>query len=181
MTQVVNVIESELAAATFSMGDAAYLDGLTGTSFEAVAGYYGGPNAYHVWAPTDWDGLKYKLPIWVGGYDGFAEGGQAVNSLRALGVPVGTITALDLEGRVDKTYVTSFGQHLQSAGYKVWVYGSASSVFGNPELNGYWVADYAGIGPFMYNHNGVRATQYTSGLSYDVSLVKDWTLAHFWQ
>ena len=50
-----------------------------------------------------------------------------------------------------------------------------SSVFSIPRLNGYWVADYAGIGPFMYDHRHVRATQYATGPDYDSSTVRDWT------
>ena len=60
------------------------------------------------------------------------------------------------------------------AGFYVWVYGSASTVFGNPECDGYWVADYAGRGPFMYPHKMVKATQYDNGTNYDSSLVKYW-------
>jgi hypothetical protein len=143
----------------------------------AVGGYYGGPSAYNVWAPDHWKKFhgNRKLPIWVGGQDGAREGTRAIHALRALGVPTGVYTALDMETRVDKSYVDAFGQALQAAGYKVWVYGSASSVFSNPPLNGYWVADYAGTGPFMYNHAHVRATQYATGVQYDSSTVRDWT------
>ncbi len=60
------------------------------------------------------------------------------------------------------------------AGFYAWVYGSASTVFGNPSADGYWVADYAGIGPFLYPHRFVKATQYDNGPNYDSSLVKHW-------
>jgi hypothetical protein len=143
----------------------------------AVGGYYGGPNAFHVWAPGDWKQFRAnrKLPIWVGGLDGAGEGSAAIHALRALGVPTNVYTALDLEGRVDKSYVEHFGAALQGAGYKVWVYGSSSSVFENPGLNGYWVADYAGRGAFMFNHSHVRATQYATSPDHDSSTVRDWT------
>ena len=55
-------------------------------------------------------------------------------------MPKYVYTAVDMENRVDGTYVEHFGETLQDAGYKIFVYGSASSVFGNPLLNGYWVA-----------------------------------------
>lgn len=166
----------------FTMADAAFPVDLDGTSFPAVAGYFGGPNAYNVWATADWGKFPgYKLPIWVAGYDGYGEGHQAVNSLKFLNVPAGSCTAIDLEGRVDNTYLNHYGQALHYAGYKVWVYGSASTVFGNVPLNGYWVADYAGIGPFMYDHAAVRATQYASGPNYDLSLVKEWVQNNLWQ
>lgn len=159
------------------MRDSAFASNISTSWAGAVGGYYGGPDAYNVWAPGDWKQFNRnrKLPIWVGGQDGAGEAKQAIDALRALGVPRRVYTALDMEDRVDKTYVEHFGQALQAARYKVWVYGQASTVFGNPRLNGYWVADYAGKGPFMYDHRHVRATQYASGQNYDSSTVRDWT------
>jgi hypothetical protein len=159
------------------MRDSAFASSINPSWAGAVGGYYGGPNAYNVWDPGAWRQFhkNRKLPIWVGGLDGEGEGKQAIHALRALGVPSGVYTVIDMEARVDKTYVQNFGNTVQAAGYKVWVYGEASSVFGNPSLNGYWVADYAGKGPFMYNHANVRATQYASGQEYDSSVVRDWT------
>jgi len=43
-----------------------------------------------------------------------------------------------------------------------------------PPADGYWVADWAGMGPFMYRHQYVKATQYACGTNYDSSLVKHW-------
>src|SRR5215831_18161006 len=130
-----------------TMGDAAFAANLDGTSFDIVAGYYGGPNAFHRWPVADWDRFPgYRLPIWVGGQNGLGEGSQAVASLEALRVPHGSVTVLDMEGRKDITYVNSFGHTVREGGYKVWVYGSASTIGLNPPLNGYWVADY-GINP----------------------------------
>jgi len=162
------------------MRDAAYAADIPEPWDRAVAGYYGGPDAYHVWAPGDWKRFPHnrKLPIWVAGLDGTGEGREAVDALRSLGVPRRVYTAVDMEARVDKTYIEHFGAALNAAGYKVWVYGSSSAVFNNPGLNGYWAADYRGTGPFMYNHPGVRATQYAPGQFYDSSTVKDWTY-HF--
>lgn len=157
--------------------DAAFSVNIATPWNRAVAGYYGGPNAFNVWTADDWRrwGPNRKLPIWVGGLDGRGEGQDAVAALKALGVPQRVFTVVDMEARVDKTYVTHFGEALNAAGYKVWVYGSASTVFSNPQLNGYWVADYAGIGPFLYDHPHVRATQFQPGDFYDSSTVKDWT------
>ena len=159
------------------MRDAAFAADITEPWGGAVAGYYGGPDAYNVWSHADWKRFpnNRKLPIWVAGLDGTGEGHDAVAALRDLGVPERSYTAVDMETRVDRTYLDNFGAVLNAAGYKVWVYGSASTVFSNPRLNGYWVADYAGIGPFMYNHSGVRATQYAPGEYYDSSSIKDWT------
>jgi hypothetical protein len=159
------------------MRDAAFATNINETWPGAIGGYYGGPNAYNVWSPGDWKRFSSnrKLPIWVGGTDGADEGKTAIAALRALGVPKHVYTVIDMENRVDRTYVEHFGQTLQAAGYKVFVYGSASSVFSNPGINGYWVADYAGTGPFMYDHPHVRATQYATGPEYDSSTVQDWT------
>jgi len=158
------------------MRDAAFSTNIGESWTGAVAGYYGGPDAFHVWARAGWKKFagNRKLPIWVAGNDGAKEGSQALRALHRLGVPSGVYTAVDMETRVDKPYVAAFGQVLRGAGYRVWVYGSASSVFRNPALNGYWVADYAGVGPFMYDHAQVRATQYASGQEFDSSTVKHW-------
>jgi hypothetical protein len=158
------------------MRDAAFAVDI-GPYARAVAGYYGGPGAFHVWSAADWRryASNRKLPIWVAGFDGAGEGEDAVRALRDLGVPRRSYTAVDMETRIDRTYLDHFWAVLHAAGYKVWVYGSASTVFSNPRLNGYWVADYAGIGPFMYDHSSVRATQYAPGEFHDKSSVKDWT------
>jgi hypothetical protein len=157
------------------MRDAAFAANIPADWGGAVAGYYGGPQAYHVWPRSDWGRFKgnRKLPIWVAGLNGGDEGVAAVQALKELGVPRRVWTAVDMEARTDKTYLEAFGAVLGKAGYKVWVYGSASTVFANPALDGYWVADYAGRGAF--NYAGARATQYASGQQWDSSAVRWWT------
>ncbi len=142
-----------------------------------VFGYFGGPNAFHVWSAQDWAAYKAnpKVPIWVGGLDGPAEGWAALQALYALGVPSGAGVMLDLETRIDKTYVEHFGGILQWAGFKVWPYGSTSSIFANPKLNGYAVADPTGI-EHMFPHPGVRMTQWSTGPQFDQDAVKSWLL-----
>src|SRR5262249_12964498 len=159
------------------MRDSAFATNIDQSWTGAVGGYYGGPRAFNVWSPGGWKRFpsNRELPIWVAGLDRPREAKTAIGALHALGVPRHVYTAVDMESRVDKTYVTHFGETLQAAGYKVFVYGSVSSVFSNPDLNGYWVADYAGIGPFMYDHRHVRATQYATGPNYGSSTVRDWT------
>ena len=159
------------------MRDSAFATNIDQAWTGAVGGYYGGPNAFNVWSPGNWRRFQpnRKLPIWVAGLDGHGEGKRAIEALQALGVPKYVYTAVDMENRVDQTYVEHFGETLQGAGYKIFVYGSASSVFSNPRLNGYWVADFAGKGPFMYDNRHVRATQYATGPDYDSSTVRDWT------
>jgi hypothetical protein len=157
--------------------DAAYA-GNIGTWDGTVLGYYGGPDAYHTWAAGDWDQYPAnpKIPIWVAGYAGEDEGKAARDALRDLGVPKGCVTVLDMELRVDRTYVAAFGKVLQDAGYKVWPYGVVSTVFRNPQLNGYAVADVTGV-EHMYPHPAVRMTQYAFGSLYDDDAVKEWLLA----
>jgi hypothetical protein len=147
-----------------------------------VAGYIGGPNAYNVWSHGDWKPYSgnRKLPIWVAGDNGADEAGACIDALKSLGVPTGVPVVADMEARVDKTYLEHFGAALGQAGYKTWVYGSASTVFSNPQLNGYWVADYTGTA-FMYSHGGVRATQWQGGVDFDSSTIKWYQYYHLWQ
>jgi hypothetical protein len=161
--------------------DAAYADDIV-LPTTVVFGYFGGPNAYHVWPRSDWSRFteNYKVPIWVAGYNGAIEGHEAVAELETLGVPKGCVIVLDMEERKDETYVISFGHILHDAGYKVAIYGSASSVFGNPPLNGYWVADWTGES-FMYQHPQVRWTQYAEGPGHDNDAIKAWTLRELWR
>jgi hypothetical protein len=168
-----------------SMGDAAFVHNLDGTSFDAVGGYLVAPNAFHPWSHADWRLIPgHKLPIYVapfGQKNGTRDGQDIVKQLRDLKIPRGMYCALDLETSVDKTYVTHCFGEVHDAGYRMLVYGSASTVFGNPSCNGYWVADY--VQPpkaFMYPHVNVHATQWEAGSKYDTSTVKRWTLDHFW-
>ena len=165
------------------MGDAAFADNLVGTAFQAVGGYLDAPNAFHPWSEADWDTVPGpKLPIYVGGTNAVGDADSCVQQLRALQIPAGKYVALDMEtrsGSRDGQYAAGFGAVVQHNGYGVLVYGSASTVFNLPQLNGYWVADYLFV-PFMYSHSGVRATQWTDGAKYDQSTVKPWILADFW-
>jgi hypothetical protein len=137
-------------------------------------GYYGGPMAFNVWAASAWRAFGGpKIPIWVGGYAGAAEGQRAVNALEVMGVPRGCETILDMELRVDRTYVQHFGEVLKAAGYKVLVYGSISTLFKNPQLNGYAVADPTGV-RHMYPHPGVRLTQWAFGQLFDNDVLRHW-------
>jgi len=122
--------------------------------YRAVAGYIGGDTP-HVWTDAEWkrfDGL-HKLPIWVrsnpADVDGEVEAFGALRRLYQLRVPREITVAIDLETAVNDSYVRKFHSVMRWAGYFVWVYGSASTVFENPVAEGYWVADYAGKGPFM--------------------------------
>ena len=166
--------------------DAAYAQDL-GNFAGVAAGYYGGPNAAHVWSNSDWLQFpnNYKLPIWVAGYNGEEEGNEALAAINGSRMPRNIYTVVDMEGRVDSTYVKAFGAILQKAGYKVFVYGSRATVFRNPILNGYWVADWTGqmhmaTNPDTGDAIGVRGTQWTNGELFDSSVWKEWTLRGMW-
>lgn len=167
--------------ATVAARDSAYAADLKGWSAD-VCGYLPAPRAYHVWSDADWAMFlgNRKLPIWVAGLNGEDDAFAALKALFDLRVPRGTWVALDLESRVDKTYVARFGAVMDWAGYWVAVYGSASTVFGNPPLDGYWVADWTGQA-HLYPHDDVVGTQYASGQQYDSSLFLATVGARFWQ
>lgn len=158
----------------FLMRDAAFATSIERPWDQAIAGYLGGPNAYRTWTSDDWDmfATNRKLPIWVAGESGSAEAPFALDALYKLGFKPGCHVAVDMEKRVDVTYLNSFTDCLNFFGYKVLVYGSASTVFGNPVCNGYWVADWTGQ-PHMFNHPAVRITQWATG-NFDSSSVKGW-------
>jgi hypothetical protein len=167
-------------------GDAAFAANLDGTAFAGVGGYYGGPLAFHVWAPADWQRFPgFREPIWVAGNpgNGPAEGAAAVAALRKLRVPLGVRTAVDIEARHNAEYVANFGTVLQAAGYLVEVYGSESTVGRVPPLNGYWVADFTSDMTLIrqiLREPHVRAVQYQAGPLYDTSLRKPWTEGEMW-
>ena len=170
---------------TRPMADAAYAVNIP-PGFDVVAGYLGGPDAFHAWPAEDWARFPgAKVPIWVGAQDGPGEAAHALTQLRRLGVPPGAIMALDMETRTGRLYVVNFAKVIQAAGYRLWVYGSLSTVFNNPPVNGYWVADYGislhqAISVLSIGH--VRAVQDRNDLTpgYDAGLVKEWAEGEMW-
>lgn len=163
------------------MRDAAFPNNIQSGWMGAVGGYVGGPLAFNTWSPPAWRGFprNRKLPIWVAGHAPKEEAANCLAALEAAGVPTGVRIAVDLETRVDNYWLETFDV-IVGAKYLVMVYGSASTVFGNLPLRGYWVADYANIGPFMYDHPEVRATQYAPGAREDASTVHRWVLDTLW-
>src|SRR5215813_11774933 len=124
------------------MADEAFATGQMPPGYQAIAGYLSSPAAFHPWTRDNWAkfGKVKKLPIFVaskavpgitgtGNSDAFA----CLEQVYKLGVPKGSAVALDMETAVDPGYVTAFSDALNWAGYATWVYGSASSVFGNPQ------------------------------------------------
>lgn len=146
--------------------------------YRVIAGYLGGDTP-HTWAPIEWRrfGPHRKLPIWVRSLDGTASGTDdawtALRRLYTLNVPKGNAVACDMEAQVDMLYLHEFWSILRWAGYRVWTYGSTSSLFENPQCDGYWVAA-PGSGQRHYQHSGEVATQFRFGPQYDSSCVRWW-------
>jgi hypothetical protein len=162
---------------TERMRDAAFPANIPADWEGAVGGYLHSPNTLNPWTRADWERFSRnrKLPIWEVGKDGHTDAQSAVEQLSVLSVPLGTPVALAMETHVLPDYVRNFANVLAIQGYKTWVCGSASTVFGNPAINGYMVEDFVTSGPFMYDHDDVRITQYQNGDKYDSSTVKDYT------
>lgn len=147
--------------------------------YKVAIGYIGGPTP-HVWTRSEWqrfNGMK-KLPVMVASIavkraaDPEVEAFTALRMLYRLNVPKGHPVMWDLETAINPSYVALVGQVMHWAGYRVWPYGSVSTIFSNPALDGYAVADYKGIGPFAYPHPNVRMTQYAAGTQYDSNVVQ---------
>lgn len=166
------------------MADAAFAANIP-PGFPIVAGYYPGAADFHPWTRADWGlfpGAKLPVTVPADPGNGHEDGLAALASLRMLGVPQGSFTALDLEERVDVEYVLNFGAALQQ-GYRVWPYGSLDFIFRNPPLNGYWPAAYGLTAAELMQllaQPHVRAIQYQPGPGYDQSLVKQWTEGGMW-
>lgn len=163
------------------MRDAAFPAGLRGWA-GAVGGYLNAPRAFNPWTAAEWAWFlgNRKLPIWVGGLAGEDDAFACLRQLFDLAVPVGAYVAADMETRVDETYLTRFGAVLHWFGYRVLVYGSTGTLFENPPLDGYWVADPTGQ-PHLYAHADVPATQYLDAGAYDASLVDAAVADQFWR
>lgn len=122
------------------------------------------------------------VPAWVrsnpaaASFD--ADGHAMIAWLRSRDAPIGCLTMLDLETAKEGGYVMGYGATLHSAGYLVAPYGSTSTLFDNPELDGYWPDAGTTVQSGLDNHAGVIATQYgpygtASGGEYDLSVIAD--------
>ena len=117
--------------------------------------------------------VRWWLPVWVRSNPTPAQGATDAQAMLAWlarnGAPKGTATVLDLETAVTPAYVNDYGGAMHAAGYKVLPYGSRSTLFANPKLDGYFVADPGAVG--MYP--GSVATQYAYDGAYDLSWITD--------
>ena len=150
--------------------------GIPGT--DTVLIYCGG-DAFHDWSASDIASQpeRYRLPCWVRSNSGVnpnTDSAAMIQWLKSNNVPVNTATVLDLETLVDAAYVTQYGAALHAADYFVLPYGSSSTLFQNPELDGYFVAE---PGATAIDIRCV-ATQYGYYQSYDLSWIAD--SVHLW-
>jgi hypothetical protein len=150
--------------------------------------FYIGGDTPHPWAKTEIvsQANRYGLPIWVrsepAGFSGTTQGVAAVAALHALGVPEGTVCALDIETATDSDFCIAFSKELNAQKYGCVLYGSKGNLFRN-QLSGpgwYWVADPGATGLV----SGTVMTQYEEDADdgqYDLSYVDEtWMTANWW-
>lgn len=135
----------------FRAFDAAFPPATPPPDCQAVLGYLGG-NTPHAWELGEWRrfGKLLQAGIWVADLSASAvgQGKTAGAAAAALGwTPRRQATSrriifLDMETWQNKSFVTDFAHEVFISGYETSVYGSASTVGGNPPLRGYWLADW---------------------------------------
>ena len=142
----------------------------------------------HIWTVMDWQrfGKRKKYPMFVGtpavGASGnpLVEAFECMESLYSIGCAPGHVVGLDMEMAINPGYVNKFYDVLHTFGYFVWVYGSASTIYKNPQCDGYDVADWTGQQHFATPpaNSAVRATQYAngtqSGIGADLRVIRPW-------
>lgn len=121
---------------------------------------------------VDTSTARYRVPCWVRSNPDMvnvaADADAFVAWLHANRVPTGVVTILDLETVEAPAFVNEFGAVLHAAGYLVWPYGSTSTLFNNPRLDGYFAADPTGV---EHLYPGTVATQWGYFGGYDLSVV----------
>lgn len=172
-----------------NMFDAAFPPAQAPPGFHAVAGYIGGVTP-HVWTGAEWSRFSHlhRLPIFVpgqaiGGHDSApVDAGLIMERIYDLKIPRGAPIVLDMETHADKPFDIEVADHLHFFGYKVWIYGSRTTIINNPPCDGEWVADYTHV-PHMVPGANVKATQWTdamAGKPFDQSLVRWLAFETFW-
>lgn len=144
--------------------------------------FYAGGDTPHIWTSKEIAACpyRYRLPIWVRSNPTLATASADVANfvtyLHLVGAPEGCLVALDSETNVDAAYVAAFFAGIKSSGYVLIDYGSASSVFGNKNPDGYyWAGDWTNVAHLV---PGSQITQYTSKGTYDISTAE--TTLPFW-
>jgi hypothetical protein len=124
---------------------------------------YTGGAADHVWTDEEINaqGNRLRLPVWCYGRDreGAADGEAFAAWLHAHDVPKHSAVMLDMETLVDTGYVNSFYE--ETYNWALALYGSVSTVFANPETDGWFPADWTGH-PHLFAHEDVIGTQFAA-------------------
>jgi|HubBroStandDraft_4_1064222.scaffolds.fasta_scaffold56907_4 peptidoglycan hydrolase-like protein with peptidoglycan-binding domain len=159
---------------TLRFVDAAYAGAITGGPYDGVCFYLPGGDAFHPWPYSDLVGRpeRFRLPVWVRSNPQtvapIIDANACLAALRAYGVPVGRLIALDSETSIDRMWVAAFVGVLNGAGYPVIDYGSQSTVMGNRNPDGYyWGADWTDVSHLA---SGDDITQYANFSNQDLDV-----------
>lgn len=110
---------------------------------QVVLIYIGGDTP-HVWTDAEIAGQpeRYRLPVWVRSNRPVTiqDATDTIQWLQAHNVAPGVAVVLDLETLVDPGGVNVYGNEMHAHGYKVLPYGSRSTLYQNPALDGYFDA-----------------------------------------
>lgn len=175
--------------------DAAYPGAALPTGTRILAAYIGipgrgnaSPDTPHIWAPAEWNHYVELhpelrlLPMYVHNYaDGQPEvdAANAVASAIELGWSPGLrgeadrIIVIDVETLVDYEYFLAMGEAIQRGGFRPVIYGSASTVRGNPPFGGYFMAEWSGTHAPTALSPGVLGLQWRPaqpGVPWDLSV-----------
>lgn len=141
--------------------------------YDACMVYAGGSSAAHAWSEAELARVAHlpRLPVWVPtpGHEGALAAADAFLAwLTEHGVPgrahaqdrpVHVMWDMETGKEPDAAWLDKAADHLAKHGYWNLVYGSTSTLFGQPARDGYVVANPTGQ-PHMFQRAHVRATQY---------------------
>jgi hypothetical protein len=160
------------AVSTLAFYDAAYPPKPPPAGMDGVIGYLPGGDEMNAWSNADWESqpARYRLPVFVRanppGPGAAADAAAALAGLRAIGAPLHTLVAWDMETAADPAYVIQVSTLIARAGYELILYGSQSTVFGNRVPDGlYFGADWTNAEHLAL---GDVMTQWESFTRYDV-------------
>lgn len=173
----------------YSMFDASVPPSSAYPGAQAVAGYIGG-NTPHVWTPAEWQRFAdlSQFPVWVGYLEGDPLG-HATDAAAAMGrlgwSPFAAnrrAVLLDFETEVDPPWIDTFAGEIWQSGYQTFIYGSESTIVGNPGKEGRWIALYDGT-PDIPNVPAAIGHQYRANVPWgntqvDLSVITDEMLVH---
>lgn len=152
--------------------------------------YAGGSSAAHAWTDEEIDRVKHLplLPIWVPtpGTDSPVEAAQEfIAWLKDHKVPAIVPTSgqhqhvmwdMETGKEPDAKWLREAADEMQAASFWNLVYGSTSTLFGQPERDGYMVANPTNE-PHLFLRPGVRATQWGFNQPSGESKIDTWLLA----